>query len=113
MANRYAASAAGLPMAIMRGYVGTDLMEHTRIREIECPFSGEKLVAVPAQDLDVAIVHAQEADRDGNVQLWGIARGAEGSGAGGAGPCWLGTKWGTKPHVAQPIPAKPDLAETA
>jgi glutaconate CoA-transferase subunit A len=72
MANRYAASAAGLPMAVMRGYVGTDLMTHTRVEEIECPFTGEKLVAVPALDLDIAIVHAQEADRDGNVQLWGI-----------------------------------------
>jgi glutaconate CoA-transferase subunit A len=72
MANRYAASAAGLPMAVMRGYVGTDLMAHTRVAEIECPFTGEKLVAVPALDLDVAIVHAQEADRSGNVQLWGI-----------------------------------------
>src|SRR6201996_7546388 len=72
MANRYAASAAGLPMAVMRGYVGTDLIERTRVKEIECPFTGEKLVAVPALDLDVAIVHAQEADRAGNVQLWGI-----------------------------------------
>ncbi|MBS1676230.1 MAG: CoA transferase subunit A [Actinobacteria bacterium] len=72
MANRYAASAAGLPMAVMRGYLGTDLMERTRVEEIRCPFSGERLVAVPALDLDLAIVHAQEADRAGNVQLWGI-----------------------------------------
>jgi len=72
MANRYAASAAGLPMAIMRGYLGTDLVAHTRVEQIDCPFTGEKLVAVPALDLDVAIVHAQEADRHGNVQLWGI-----------------------------------------
>ncbi|MFT3864238.1 MAG: CoA-transferase [Solirubrobacterales bacterium] len=72
MANRYAASAAGMPMAIMRGYVGTDLMERTRVEPINCPFTGEELVAVPALDLDVAIVHAQEADRAGNVQLWGI-----------------------------------------
>ena len=72
MANRYAASASGLPFAVMRGYVGTDLVEHTRVKEIECPFTGEKLVAVPALELDVAIVHAQEADRAGNVQLWGI-----------------------------------------
>jgi glutaconate CoA-transferase subunit A len=72
MANRFAASAAGLPFAVMRGYVGTDLMAHTRVEGIECPFTGEKLVAVPALDLDVAIVHAQEADRAGNVQLWGI-----------------------------------------
>jgi glutaconate CoA-transferase, subunit A len=72
MANRYAASAARLPFAVMRGYVGTDLMDRTRVAPIECPFTGEQLVAVPALDLDVAIVHAQEADRAGNVQLWGI-----------------------------------------
>jgi glutaconate CoA-transferase subunit A len=72
MANRFAAAAAGLPFAVMRGYVGTDLMARTRVEEIECPFTGEKLVAVPTLDLDVAIVHAQEADRTGNVQLWGI-----------------------------------------
>ncbi|HTX31524.1 MAG TPA: CoA-transferase [Solirubrobacteraceae bacterium] len=72
MANAYAAGAAGLPCAVMRGYVGTDLMEHTRVAPVTCPFTGEKLVAVPALNPDVAIIHAQEADRDGNVQLWGI-----------------------------------------
>jgi len=72
MANRYAAGAAKLPMAVMRGYRGTDLMRHTRVEPITCPFSGEQLVAVPALAPDVAIVHAQEADREGNVQLWGI-----------------------------------------
>jgi glutaconate CoA-transferase subunit A len=72
MANRYAAGAAHLPFAVMRGYRGTDLMERTRVAPITCPFSGEELVAVPALRPDVAIVHAQEADRHGNVQLWGI-----------------------------------------
>jgi glutaconate CoA-transferase subunit A len=57
---------------VMRGYLGTDLLEHTRVAKLECPFTGEELVAVPALNPDVAIVHAQEADRDGNVQLWGI-----------------------------------------
>jgi glutaconate CoA-transferase subunit A len=56
----------------MRGYVGTDLMAHTTVAPITCPFTGETLTAVPALRPDVAIVHAQEADRDGNVQLWGI-----------------------------------------
>jgi glutaconate CoA-transferase subunit A len=37
-----------------------------------CPFTGEELAAVPAQRPEVGIVHAQQADRDGNVQLWGI-----------------------------------------
>src|ERR1700744_2721262 len=39
MANRYAAAAAGLPFAVMRGYLGTDLLSHTRVEEIECPFT--------------------------------------------------------------------------
>jgi glutaconate CoA-transferase subunit A len=72
MANRYAAGAADLPFAVMRGYVGTDLMAHTTVAPVVCPFTGERLVAVPALRPDVAIVHAQEADREGNVQLWGI-----------------------------------------
>jgi glutaconate CoA-transferase, subunit A len=72
MANRFAAGAADLPFAVMRGYVGTDLMGHTKVATIACPFTGEQLVAVPALRPDVAIVHAQEADREGNVQLWGI-----------------------------------------
>jgi glutaconate CoA-transferase, subunit A len=72
MANRYAAGASGMPCALMRGYVGTDLESRTRVERVTCPFTGEQLVAVPALNPDVAIVHAQEADRAGNVQLWGI-----------------------------------------
>ena len=72
MANRYMAGAARLPFAILRGYAGTDLVAHTNVRFVECPFTGERLAAVAAMAPDVAIVHAQEADRDGNVHLWGI-----------------------------------------
>ncbi len=72
LANRYAAGAAGMPCALMRGYFGTDLEHHTRVARVACPFTGETLAAVPALNPDVAIVHAQEADRAGNVQLWGI-----------------------------------------
>src|SRR5579875_1689891 len=57
MANRYAAGASRLPFAVMRGYVGTDLMERTTVEPITCPFTGEQLVAVPALAPDVAIVH--------------------------------------------------------
>jgi glutaconate CoA-transferase subunit A len=56
----------------MRGYVGTDLVEHTQVKPLTCPFSGEQLMAVSALRPDVTIIHAQEADREGNVQLWGI-----------------------------------------
>ena len=72
MANRYAAGASALPFAVMRGYVGTELVAHTNVKSVTCPFTGELLTAVPALNPGVAIIHAQEADRDGNVQLWGI-----------------------------------------
>ena len=73
MANRYVAGASGLPFAVLRGYTGTDLPLHTaNIASIVCPFTGETLTAVPALQPDVTIVHAQRADRRGNVQMWGI-----------------------------------------
>jgi glutaconate CoA-transferase subunit A len=72
MANRYVAGASRLPFMVMRGYAGTDLPAHTNVKGVVCPFTGEELMAVPALNPDVSIVHAQEADRDGNVQLWGI-----------------------------------------
>ena len=73
MANRYLAGASGLPFAVLRGYVGTDLPAQTdTIRSIQCPFTGEVLTAVPALSPDVTIIHAQRADRKGNVQMWGI-----------------------------------------
>lgn len=72
MAAAYAAGAANLPFAALRGYAGTDLVAHTRVARVTCPFTGEELAAVPAIRPDVGIVHAQVADRHGNVQLWGI-----------------------------------------
>jgi glutaconate CoA-transferase, subunit A len=72
LANRYVAGAAHLPFAVLRGARGTDLEPRTTVAPITCPFTGEELTAVPALRPDVAIVHAQEADRAGNVQLWGI-----------------------------------------
>ena len=73
MAAAYAAGAAHLPFGVLRGYRGTDLAERTRVATVTCPFTGEELAAVPAHRPDVGIVHAQQADRAGNVQLWGIA----------------------------------------
>ncbi len=73
MASRYVAGASNLPFAVLRGYVGTDLPKVTdTIAPITCPFTGEELMAVPALRPDVAVVHAQQADRSGNVALWGI-----------------------------------------
>src|SRR5918999_307169 len=73
MAAAYGAGAANLPFAVLRGYAGTELVERTRtIGSVTCPFTGERLAAVPALRPDVGIVHVQQADRRGNVQLWGI-----------------------------------------
>jgi len=73
MANAYEAGAANMPFAAFRGYIGVDLPKvNPRIRSIECPFTGERLAAVPAIRPDVTIIHAQRADRAGNVLLDGI-----------------------------------------
>jgi glutaconate CoA-transferase, subunit A len=72
MAAAWAAGAANLPFGVLRGYQGGDLPARTRVATVTCPFTGEELAAVPALRPDVTIVHAQQADRDGNVQLWGI-----------------------------------------
>jgi glutaconate CoA-transferase, subunit A len=73
MANAYEAGAAGLPCAIFRGYIGADLAKvNPTIKHIDCPFTGEKLAAIPAIRPDVAVIHAQKADRAGNVFLEGI-----------------------------------------
>ena len=73
MANRYVAGASGLPFAVLRGYLGTDLTAHTEhVDHITCPFTGEVLTAVAALNPDVTIIHAQQADHEGNIHLWGI-----------------------------------------
>jgi glutaconate CoA-transferase subunit A len=73
MAAAYAAGAAGLPFGLLRGYVGSDLPKfNTNIKFIECPFTGERLAAIPANAPDVGIIHAQKADRKGNVLIWGL-----------------------------------------
>jgi glutaconate CoA-transferase, subunit A len=73
MAVRYAAGASGLPFGMLRGYAGTGLVDVTdSIRWVDCPFTDERLAAVPAINPDVGIICAQQADRAGNVCLWGI-----------------------------------------
>jgi glutaconate CoA-transferase, subunit A len=73
MANAYEAGAANLPFAVFRGYQGVDLPKvNPKIRSIDCPFTGEQLAAIPAIRPDVTIIHAQRADRAGNVLLDGI-----------------------------------------
>lgn len=73
MANAYEAGAAGLPCAIFRGYKGAELAEvNPNIKSVTCPFTGEELAAVPSIKPDVTFIHAQKADRKGNVLIEGI-----------------------------------------
>ena len=70
----YQAGASGLPCALMHHYADTDLdrARGAQMRTVTCPFSGERLLAVPAITPDVTILHAQQVDRNGNVLIRGI-----------------------------------------
>jgi glutaconate CoA-transferase subunit A len=73
MAASYVAGASNLPFGMLRGYIGTDLASvNAQVRSITCPYTGETLATVPALRPDVTILHAQQADRSGNVLLRGI-----------------------------------------
>lgn len=73
MASAYTAGASHLPFGMLRGYIGTDLSRvNPSIKSVQCPFTDERLTAVPAINPDVTILHAQQADRKGNVRLEGI-----------------------------------------
>ncbi|MER9832273.1 CoA transferase subunit A [Mesorhizobium sp. M0134] len=73
MANAYEAGAAGLPFAVFRGYRGAGLAEvNPNIRSVTCPFTRETLAAVPALRPDVTFIHAQKANRKGDVLIEGI-----------------------------------------
>ena len=73
MANAYEAGAANLPFAVFRGYRGAGLKDvNPEIRSVVCPYTGETLATVPAIRPDVTFIHAQKADRSGNVLIEGI-----------------------------------------
>lgn len=73
MANAYAAGAAGLPCAVFRGYRGTTLSRvNPQIKNVICPFTGEELACVPSIRPDLAVIHAQKANRAGDILIEGI-----------------------------------------
>jgi glutaconate CoA-transferase subunit A len=73
MANAYEAGASGLPCAIFRGYKGADLAKvNPDIKSVTCPFTGEVLAAIPSHRLDVTFIHAQKANKRGDVLIEGI-----------------------------------------
>jgi glutaconate CoA-transferase, subunit A len=73
MITRLQAGAAGLPFLPMNQTGATDLERaNPNIKRIPDPFGGKEVIVVPALHPDVAIVHVQRADANGNAHLWGI-----------------------------------------
>ncbi len=73
MVARYQAGAARLPFFPLRSYVGTDLPRvNPGIRFVEDPYGTGDIAVVPPLRPDVAVIHAQRADADGNTHLWGL-----------------------------------------
>ncbi|MCI0458648.1 MAG: CoA transferase subunit A [Gemmataceae bacterium] len=71
LATRFKAAAMGVPFLPQRSVLGTDTFRHSGARVIECPFTGERLAALPALYPDVAAIHVHEADRYGNCRVRG------------------------------------------
>jgi glutaconate CoA-transferase, subunit A len=61
----------GVPFLPVRSMLGTDTLKHSAAKVIQCPFTGETLVALPALFPDVAAIHVHEADRFGNCHIIG------------------------------------------
>jgi glutaconate CoA-transferase subunit A len=61
-----------MPCAFLRGYRGSDLAASGHVKFVACPFTGEELACIPAHRPDVTVIHAQKADRAGNVLIEGI-----------------------------------------
>jgi len=73
MGLRFRAGAMGVPFLPMRSMMGSDVIARLPdVHEIDCPFTGEKLVLVPALNPDVALIHVQRADPFGNAQMDGL-----------------------------------------
>jgi len=72
------AGAMGLPFLPTKDLAGSDLLKirsfmgENKYRQIDSPFDGRPTVLVPALTPDVGIIHVQQADEDGNAQIWGI-----------------------------------------
>jgi glutaconate CoA-transferase subunit A len=73
LAARFMAGAAGLPFWPLDNYAGSDIPgANPDIKTVTCPYTGKVLATVPALRPDVAVVHCQRADKDGNAQVWGL-----------------------------------------
>jgi len=70
---RFRAGAMGVPFLPMRSMLGSDVIARLpEVKQIDCPFTGEKLALVPALNPDVALIHVQRCDPYGNAQMDGL-----------------------------------------
>lgn len=70
---RFRAGGMGVPFLPMRSMLGSDVaVQRPEAKEMECPFTGEKLLLIPALNPDVAIIHVQRCDAYGNAQIDGL-----------------------------------------
>jgi glutaconate CoA-transferase subunit A len=73
MVCRYVAGASRLPFFPIRSYFESDLPKaNRRIVPVQSPYGDETVYAIPPLNPDVAIVHAQRADPNGDTQVWGL-----------------------------------------
>jgi len=72
LACRFRAAAAGIPFMPLRSLLGTETFTFSAAMEVECPFTGRKLTAVPALFPDVSLIHVHESDSHGNCRILGI-----------------------------------------
>jgi glutaconate CoA-transferase, subunit A len=70
---RFRAGAMGVPFMPMRSMLGSDILKmRPEAKELDCPFTGERLLLVPALNPDVALIHVQRCDAYGNAQIDGL-----------------------------------------
>src|SRR5436190_15374221 len=73
MVGRYLAGASHLPFFPLRSYLGSDMLRvNEQIKMVQSPYGDDVVAVVPPLHPDVAILHAQRADRQGNTHLWGL-----------------------------------------
>lgn len=73
MGMRFRAGAMGVPFLPTRSMLGSDVVrQRPEVKTIDCPFTGEKLLLVPALNPDVALIHVQRCDAYGNAQMDGL-----------------------------------------
>ena len=73
MVGRYMAGASKLPFFPLRSYKGSDMAEaNPKIKFVDSPYGDGDIAVVPPLNPDVAFLHAQRADAQGNTQIWGL-----------------------------------------